>query len=143
MAFNLDFSSWDAANRALAEGTVKTQTTKSQAKASRASGLMSGIGTVIGAIVGGPTGAAIGGSIGDSLSGGGTTPNGLSTDLFDQATEWNKKSKMPKWQQSMSDSERASIATDPMQMASAMNAITGGDVIDAAVAASKMYGGLI
>ena len=143
MGFNLDFSSWDAANKALAEGTVKTQTTKSQAKASRASGLMSGIGTVIGAVVGGPAGAAIGGSIGGSLSGGGTTPNGLSTDLFSQTADWYKKSKMPKWQQNMSDSERASIATDPMQVASAMNAITGGDVIDAAVAASKMYGGLI
>ena len=143
MAFNLDFSSWDAANRALAEGTVQTQTTKSQAKASRASGLMGGIGTVIGAIVGGPAGASIGGSIGSSLSGGGTTPNGLSTDLFSQTTDWYKKSKMPKWQQNMSDSERASIATDPMQVASAMNAITGGDVIDTAVAASKIYGGLI
>ena len=143
MGFNLDFSSWDAANKALAEGTVKTQTTKSQAKASRASGLMSGIGTVVGAICGGPAGAAIGKSIGGSLSGNGATANGLSTDLFDQAAEWNKKKNLPKWQKDMSDSERASIATDPMQVASAMNAITGGDVIDASVAASKMYGGLI
>ena len=142
MGFNLDFSSWDAANKALAEGTVKTQTTKSQAKASRASGLMGGIGTVIGAIVGGPAGAAIGKSIGSSLSGGNASAD-VNTDLFSQAADWYKKSKLPKWQRDMSDSERASIATDPMQVASAMNAITGGDVIDASVAASKMYGGLI
>lgn len=142
MGFNLDFSSWDAANRALAEGTVKTQTTKSQAKASRASGLMGGIGTVIGAIFGGPAGAAIGKSIGSSLSGGNASID-TDTDLFSQAADWYKKSKLPKWQRDMSDSERASIATDPMQVASAMNAITGGDVIDASVAASKMYGGLI
>lgn len=142
MGFNLDFSSWDAANRALAEGTVKTQTTKSQAKAYRASGLMGGIGTVIGAIVGGPAGAAIGKSIGSSLSGGNTSID-TSDDLFSQAADWYKKSKMPKWQKGMSDSERASIAADPMQVASAMNAITGGDIIDASVAASKMYGGLI
>lgn len=142
MGFNLDFSSWDAANRALAEGTVKTQTTKSQAKASRASGLMGGIGTVIGAIFGGPAGAAIGKSIGSSMSGGNASID-TDTDLFNQAADWYKKSKLPKWQRDMSDSERASIATDPMQVASAMNAITGGDVIDASVAASKMYGGLI
>lgn len=143
MGFNLDFSSWDAANKALAEGTVKTQTTKSQTKASQKSGLMSGIGTVIGAIFGGPAGASIGASIGKAVSGGNASAEGLSTDLFDQAAEWNKKKNLPKWQQGMTDTERSAIATDPMQVASAMNAITGGDVIDASVAASKMYGGLI
>lgn len=140
MGFNLDFSSWDAANRALAEGTVKTQTTKSQAKASRASGLMSGIGTVVGAIFGAP---ATGKAIGEALGGGNTSDIETDTDLFDKITDWYKKKKLPKWQQDMSDAERSTIATDPMQVASAMNAITGGDVIDTSVAASKMYGGLV
>lgn len=141
MGFNLDFSAWDAANKALAEGTVKTQTTKSQTKASQKSGLMSGIGTVVGAIFGAP---ATGKAIGEALGGGKNTSDiETDTDLFDQITDWYKKKNLPKWQKDMSDSERASIATDPMQVASAMNAISGGDVIDASVAASKMYGGLI
>lgn len=145
MAFeNLDFSTWNAANQALQEGRTSSEKTKSQTKASQKSGLMAGIGTIIGAIYGGPAGAQIGKQIGGSLSGNGDTGNiDTETDLFNQAAEWYKKKSLPKWQQGMSDTERSAIATDPMQMASAMNAIGGGDVIDTMTAASKLYGGLV
>ena len=145
MAFeNLDFSTWDAANKALQEGRTTSEKTKSQTKASQKSGLMAGIGTVVGAIFGGPAGAALGKQIGGSLSGNGDTGNiDTETDLFSQAAEWYKKKNLPKWQQGMSDTERSAIATDPMQVASAMNAIGGGDVIDTMTAASKLYGGLV
>jgi hypothetical protein len=141
MGFNLDFSSWDAANKALQEGRTSSEKIKSQTKVSQKSGLMAGIGTVVGAIFGAPaTGRAIGEAVG---GGGNTSDTETDTDLFDQITDWYKKKKLPKWQQDMSDAERSTIATDPMQVASAMNAIGGGDVIDTMTAASKMYGGLV
>lgn len=138
MAFkNLNLSGWAAGNKALAEGTLSSKTQKAKTKASQEQGLMAGIGTVVGAIFGGPAGAQIGAAIG-----GGGTATGLTPETFQSAADWREEQNLPKWQRNMSKSDRAAIAQDPMQMASAMNALQGGDYIDAAVAASKMYGGL-
>lgn len=148
MAFeDLNFSNWTSGSENYSSSFKEAKTTKAKAKAAAMRGLESGFGTVIGAIVGGYFGGVGGASSGAQIGGGllsgdmektkegvdGLTSRGASTSA----------SGAPKWYNDLSKKQKSDLAFDPMQYVSSMNAIPSGDVVDAMVAKSKLYGGLI
>lgn len=159
MAFeDLNLSAWGRGSENFANGMLEAKTTKAKGKAAQMRGLESGIGTVIGALFGGYFGG-LGGAVSGAQIGGGLASGDkerVATGLKD-LVKADAGTSTPAWLRKSSSKEKADMAIDPGQMASALNmagdtstamkvlanAAGGGDTVDIYTAASKLSGGLV